>query len=155
MRAIIRNPQHHLVRPSLGSGLSMFRDLDQMMNEFFNHDFTGRCTAEKCWAPRVDVREESDSFVVSADLPGLEKSDISITVEDDTLTIAGERKFESSNEDGDQIRRRERLMGKFSRSMSFPDEISSEGIKASFQNGVLTINVPKTEPTKPQQIEID
>ncbi len=155
MKASICTPGNKVYRPTTFNGLSMFQDLDQMMSEIFNQTPTDPCTAETCWSPRIDVSEENDSFVIIADLPGMEKEDISIAVQDDILTISGEQKVELSDEQRRQIRRRERLKGKFSRSMSFPDEINSEGITASFNNGVLTINAPKTEPVRPRQIEID
>ena len=155
MKTSICTTGNKVFRPTTFNGLSMFQDLDQMMSQLFNQTPSHPCTAETCWSPRIDVREENDSFVIIADLPGMEKNEISIAVQDDVLTISGERKVELSDEQKRQTHRRERLTGKFSRSMSFPDEINSNGIRASFDNGVLTVNAPKTEPVKPRQIEID
>jgi len=106
------------------------------------------------WTPRVDVREDAQSYHVSVDLPGLSKEDIRVTMEDDVLTIEGERKKESHGE-SEQMHRRERFYGKFTRSMSFPGDVDAENIKARFDNGVLLLELAKTELAKPKQIAIN
>jgi HSP20 family protein len=110
-------------------------------------------STEHAWAPRIDVREEPDGYVVEVDLPGLSKSDIEVSLENDILTISGERKMEDT-QDGQTVHRRERFCGKFTRSMSFPGDVDPEKVAASFKDGVLKVEIKKSELTKPRQIEI-
>jgi HSP20 family protein len=123
------------------------------MDEFFNWS-TGRTHATECaWAPRVDVREESEGYVVEVDLPGLNREDIDVTLENDVLTISGERKVEDAKSE-QTVHRRERFCGKFTRSMSFPGDVDPENVAASFKDGVLKVEIKKSELTKARQIEI-
>jgi HSP20 family protein len=105
------------------------------------------------WAPPVDIYETENELVVKADLPDLEEKDIDVRVENNTLTIRGERKFEKSvNED--HYLRVERAYGPFTRSFSLPNTVSSENIRAEYRNGVLTLHMAKREESKPKQIKI-
>ena len=132
---------------------SLLNNWGSFMDDFVNWS-TGRMQpSEPAWAPRVDVREESDGYVVEVDLPGMSKDDIEVTLENDILTISGERKVEDTNGDG-TVHRRERLCGKFTRSMSFPGDVDPENVAASFKDGVLKVEIKKSELTKPRQIEI-
>ena len=106
------------------------------------------------WAPAVDIHETDDGFMVTADLPGVKKEDIEIDLKDSTLTIKGEKKFEEKAPKENYIRI-ERSYGKFIRSFSLPNNIDSEKIKATFNNGTLELNIPKKEDAKPKQITID
>ena len=105
------------------------------------------------WAPPVDIYETENEMVVKADLPDLQEKDIDVRVENNTLTIRGERKFEKGvNEDN--YLRVEREYGPFMRSFSLPNTVSSEGIRAEYHNGVLTLHMAKREESKPKQIKI-
>ncbi len=105
------------------------------------------------WAPPVDIYETENELVVKADLPDLEEKDIDVRVENNTLTIRGERKFEKAvNEDN--YLRVERAYGPFTRSFSLPNTVSSENIRAEYRNGVLTLHMAKREESKPKQIKI-
>src|SRR6201999_3260329 len=105
------------------------------------------------WAPAVDIHENEHELVVTADLPGIEPKDLDIRVENNILTIRGERRFEKKvNEDN--YLRVERAYGSFSRSFSLANTVNADGIKADHQNGVLTLNVPKREEAKPKQIKV-
>ena len=95
----------------------------------------------KSWLPAVDVVEKDDSFLVTADLPGLDKEAIDISLDDGVLTISGERKLETETE-GEGFSRFERAQGTFSRSFSLPQGVDVEGVKAEFANGVLTLTLP-------------
>jgi HSP20 family protein len=106
------------------------------------------------WTPRVDVHEEPDQYVVEVDLPGLSKDDIDVTMENDVLTISGERKREQEKKDRDRVFRRERFCGQFTRSMSFPGDVDVDNIAGSFKDGVLTLTLPKSEATKPRKIDL-
>jgi HSP20 family protein len=105
------------------------------------------------WAPPVDIYETENELVVKADLPDLQEKDIDVRVENNMLTIRGERKFEKAvNEDN--YLRVERAYGPFTRSFSLPNTVSSENIRAEYRNGVLTLHMAKREESKPKQIKI-
>jgi HSP20 family protein len=106
------------------------------------------------WAPETDMSETEEAFLLTVDLPGLSKKDIQVSYKDHRLTISGERKQESKEEEKDYIRQ-ERYIGKFTRSFTLPGEIKEDKIKASFKDGVLSITVPKVEAKKPKTVTID
>lgn len=126
-------------------------DFDQLMAGFFRPISSSNELSD--WRPAADVRETDEAFVVEAELPGMKRDDVSVTFEDGTLTLSGERKYEEET-NGSNLRRVERSYGSFSRSFRLPREIDAESVKASFADGVLTITVPKTETAKPRTIEI-
>lgn len=105
------------------------------------------------WTPAVDITEDNDSFVVTADLPGLTKKDISINIKENMLTISGERKSEIKDEKRNYCRT-ERRYGTFKRSFQLTDQVLADKITATFKDGVLTVDVPKAEEVKPKEIEI-
>jgi HSP20 family protein len=106
------------------------------------------------WAPAVDILETENELILKADLPEVKQEQIDIRVEDGTLTLRGERKFESAaNEKG--YHRIERSYGAFSRSFTLPDTIDPEQVKATFKDGVLTVTLPKKEISKPRQIKVE
>ena len=107
----------------------------------------------KGWLPAVDVVENDGAFVVTADLPGLDKEAIDISLDDGVLTLAGERKLEEATE-GEGFRRFERSHGSFSRSFSLPQGVDVENVSAEFANGVLTLTLPKVEVAKARKIAI-
>jgi HSP20 family protein len=125
------------------------------IDRVFDEMFTSRPMAESeiGWTPRADVHENDNNFVVQLDLPGVEKDNVKVKFEDDTLVVFGERKYES-NVDEKNFHRVERIYGSFTRSISVPKDVDSEKISASFKNGVLEITLPKTEEVKPKEIEI-
>ncbi|HKN76275.1 MAG TPA: Hsp20/alpha crystallin family protein [Candidatus Acidoferrum sp.] len=106
------------------------------------------------WAPAVDIYETEQELVVKADLPEVDPKDLDIRVENNLLTIRGERKFEKKVNEENYLRV-ERAYGSFSRSFSLANTVNSEAIKADYQNGVLTLTVPKREEAKPKQIKVN
>lgn len=126
-------------------------DLNRLFGEAFPFDGAGESSA--VWKPRVDIAETDSDFVVIADLAGVVKDDVTISFEDDTLTITGERKQEST-EGETNYRRTERIYGRFSRSFTFPKGIETSKISAKFDNGVLRVSVPKSAESKPRKIKI-
>ena len=108
---------------------------------------------ENNWVPAVDVRETDEEFLFTAELPGLAKENVQITIEDKVLTISGERKLEGK-EENQNYHRIERSYGSFTRSFTLPHEVDQEKVTAKFGHGLLTVAVPKAEETKPRQIEI-
>ncbi len=105
------------------------------------------------WVPPVDIYETENEIVIKAEVPGVALNDIEIKVEDDTLIIRGEKKFERDIEK-ETYHRAERVYGKFQRSFIIPKSVDKEGIKASLKQGVLTIVLPKKEEVKPKEISI-
>lgn len=135
---------------------SMIRRMNNMLSEFdrggslFNEqDFNSRTLA-----PRVDIAEDKNTVYIHAELPGLTKEDVKIALnEDRVLTISGEKKQEEKKEDKN-FYRIERRYGVFSRSFNVPENVDVSGIEAVFENGVLNITLPKTEPVQPKVTEI-
>jgi HSP20 family protein len=130
--------------------------LQEQINRVFG-DGVGRTGEESNltpWAPCVDIYETENELVVKADLPDVNPQDLDIRVENNILTIRGERNFEDKvNEDN--YLRIERTYGSFSRSFSLASSVNSEAIKADYQNGVLTLSIPKREEAKPKQIKVN
>jgi HSP20 family protein len=106
------------------------------------------------WAPAVDIYETEHELVVKADLPEVDPRDLDIRVENNILTIRGERKFEKKVNEENYLRV-ERAFGSFSRSFSLANTVNSEAIKADYQNGALTLAIPKREEAKPKQIKVN
>ena len=110
--------------------------------------------AESSWAPAVDVYETEDhALVVSADLSGVDPKDVSVTLEDGTLTIAGERKFESAGDKG-RVYRTERAYGSFRRSVNVPNTVDGDSVTAEHKDGTLRVTLPQREDAKPQRITV-
>ncbi len=107
----------------------------------------------RTWLPAVDIYENDESFVATADLPGLRKDDIDVSIEDNVLTVSGERKFEKSEDDG-TFRRVERAYGTFRRSFALPRGVDSAKVEARFEDGVLTLTLPKSEVAKSRKITV-
>ena len=131
-------------------------NLQDQINRVFN-DVLGRGSEESnltTWAPAVDIFETEHELVVKADLPDIDPKDLDIRVENNILTIRGERKFEKKV-DQDNYLRVERAYGSFARSFSLANTVNSEAIKADYQNGVLTLSIPKREEAKPKQIKVN
>jgi HSP20 family protein len=129
----------------------LFRDLRSAEDEFDR--IAGRAFSRDTWVPALDVRESEDRFDVTVDLPGLEPGDVNVTFEDGMLSITGKREF-SAEDRGETWHRIERSFGTFARSMRLPQTADTERIEATFDNGVLTVSVPKTEQAKPRTIEV-
>jgi len=130
--------------------------LQDQVNRMFAGNFTPDRSGHDdlaTWAPPVDIYETENELVLKADLPGLQDKDIDVRVENNMLTIRGERKFEKGvNEDN--YFRVERATGPFTRSFSLPSTVKSESVRAEYRNGVLTLHIAKLEESKPKQIKI-
>lgn len=109
--------------------------------------------ARGAWSPSVDIFEDKDRLIVEAELPGMNREDFEVSVENNVLTLKGERKFEKKTE-GDNYHRVERSYGAFTRQFTLPQTVTAEGAAADFENGVLRIALPKREETKARKIEI-
>lgn len=127
-------------------------DFDRFLENFFPN--AGQAQGQTApWRPRVELAETESTFMITLDLPGIVKEDVTINFENDVLTVSGERVQTRDNENTTYFRS-ERFYGNFSRSFSFPKGVDVNGIQAGFENGVLTITVPKSDDVKPRKIEI-
>lgn len=133
---------------------SLLTGFDRIFDDFFNDGWNMQTiTNNSNWQPSVDIRETDDAYTITADLPGLKKKDVKITVDDGMLEISGERSFESKDDTG-SFHRRERGYGSFQRSFHLPDTVRDEKITASFKDGILSVAVPKAEEVKTKGFEV-
>ena len=140
-----------------------FRDLvglQDRMNRLFNESYRGVARTGDdewalggSWAPAVDIFEKDGNIVLTAELPGIETKDVDIKVENNVLTLQGERKFDKELQK-DNFHRVERAYGSFTRSFTLPNVVNNEKIKADFKDGVLKLTLPKREEAKPKQIQV-
>ena len=142
-----------------------FRDLmtvQERMNRIFDDAFrgvAGRGQQEDdwalggTWAPPVDIYEQDGNLVLKAELPGIDPKDVDVRVENNVLTLTGERRFENEVK-REQYHRVERAYGRFSRSFTLPNVVDTANIKAEFKDGLLRVVMPKREEAKPKQISI-
>jgi HSP20 family protein len=105
------------------------------------------------WTPALDLYEGKEEFVVRAELPGMKKEDIEITLHEGALSVSGERKSEVYPEES-EAHRRERFFGRFQRTLELPKPVKAQEVKANYKDGILTITLPKTEEAKPRQIQV-
>src|SRR3984885_14445761 len=130
--------------------------LQEQVNRLFESTYGDRNaeSAVPTWAPALDIYETENELVLKADLPAIDENDLDIRIENNTLTVRGERKFEKQvNEDS--YLRVERSYGSFSRSFSLPNTINTEAIRAEYKNGVLTVQMPKRAESKPKQVKVN
>lgn len=124
------------------------------LDGFFDATWRGRGTGftrgdTPVFTPRVDIHEDEAAYRICAELPGLDETDIQVTFEENTLTIAGERKQETEREDAKGVRHRESFRGRFRRSFRLPEGVDAEALKAGYSNGVLEVTVPKPAAPEP------
>jgi HSP20 family protein len=126
-------------------------EVSRMLTDLFGRSQESNLTS---WAPAVDIYENEHELVVKADLPDVKPEELDIRVENNILTIRGERKFEKKVDEKNYLRV-ERSYGSFARSFSLATTVNSEAIKADYNNGVLTLTIPKREEAKPKQIKVN
>jgi HSP20 family protein len=129
------------------------RDLEGQFNRLFGELARDYDLFERGWTPAVDVKENDQEYTLEADLPGLKKEEIDISVLDNVITLKGERKHETETKEKD-YHRVERRYGSFARSFEIPGGFDADKISAHFDSGVLKVTLPKREDTKPKQIEV-
>jgi HSP20 family protein len=137
-----------------------FRDLmtlREKMNRLFEETFITRGEEKELvsgtWTPSVDIYETENALILSAEIPGIEENNIEIKIEDNTLTLHGERKFEKETKE-ENYHRIERAYGSFHRSFTLPNYINQDKIKAEHENGILKITMPKKTELKPRKIKV-
>lgn len=140
------NPEADIFRGRLD------RVFNQMLNEIWS-PASADGPGQRAWLPLVDIRETGHALTLVAELPGLGKDDVQIHLDKQVLTLTGERKLEKQA-DGETFHRVERAYGSFSRSFTLPSNVKTDQVSATFDNGVLTIALPKVEESKPRKIDI-
>lgn len=146
-------------------------DIQREINRFFdnflvpskNSETRQNEAREKVWKPVIDVRENGTNYMIDVELPGLKKEEVTLSFHDNTMTISGERKYtheeKSPQTEGEKkqwsYHRTERFYGKFQRAFTFPSEVDADKITATFEDGILKIEVPKAEVARPRQIVIN
>jgi len=134
------------------------RTLQEEVNRLFSTNLTRAFDDDQgigrgAWAPSVDIYENKDQIVLEAELPGMNQDDFDLSVENNVITLRGERKFEKT-EETDNYHRVERSYGAFTRSFTLPQTVSPEGATAEYNNGVLRVTLPKREETKARRIQV-
>jgi HSP20 family protein len=133
------------------------RTLQEELNRLFSTNlsraFDDEGIGRGAWAPSIDIYENKDHIVLEAELPGMKQEDFDLSIENNVITLRGERKFEKTDET-DNYHRVERSYGAFTRSFTLPQTVSAEGATAEYNNGVLRVTLPKREETKSRRIEV-
>jgi HSP20 family protein len=138
--------------PSFGRLADLRNEIDRLFDSPLS-ELTRTSQLLSGWTPALDVYEDKDSFIVKAELPGMKKEDIEVSLHDGSLSISGERKTESRREDS-EVYRAERFFGRFQRTVSLPTTVAADKVKAAYNDGILTITLPKTEESKPRKIDV-
>ncbi len=128
--------------------------LQERIDKLFEESMRGRDIAPAAWTPAVDIYETDDAIILEAELPGMNEKDIEVKIEDNVLTIRGERKFEEERNE-ENYYRMERFYGTFQRSFTLPPNVDTEKVKAEYKKGILKVTLPKKEQAKPKQIKIE
>lgn len=137
--------------PERSGSVDLVGDFDRMFDELWRGFGLQAGQTPRAFAPRTDVSETDTEYRIEAELPGLAEKDISVTLENGVLTIAGERKDERENEDEKRgLRHRESFRGSFRRALSLPEDVDEKGVAASYKNGVLSVTLPKLPQAKPE-----
>ena len=153
---LMRRPRYDLGNWSTFDHLNRLRDeIDRaFQSSFGSFGELGPSTGFlEGWSPAVDLHEDKDKLSVKAELPGMKKEDIDVSLHGDTLSISGERKHEEERKEGEHYRS-ERYFGRFQRSIQLPHAVDGNKIEASYRDGILTVTLPKTEEAKRKQIQI-
>lgn len=135
-----------------------FRDLEEFVNRMapaltrWRGEIDGNGSAVQ-WSPTADISETDREYIVRAELPGVARKDVKVTVEDGVLTLSGERQYQKEDK-SERFHRMERFQGSFARSFSLPDCADASAISAESKDGTLTVHIPKTESAKPKAIEV-
>jgi len=146
-------------RPELGNwtGFGRLNDLRDEIDRLFEVPLAELARSTQLlsgWTPALDMHEDKDNLVVKAELPGMKKEAIDISLHDGCLSISGERKSEEKFEDA-EVYRAERFVGRFQRTVTLPAAVAADKVKAQYNDGVLTITLPKTEEAKPKRINVN
>ncbi len=145
-------------RPVLATwpGFGRLTDLRNEIDRLFENPLAELARGSQVlsgWTPAMDLYEDKDNLYLKAELPGMKREDIEVSLHEGTLSISGERKSQSNYEEA-EVYRAERFFGRFQRTVTLPTPVSADKVKAQYQDGVLSITLPKTEEAKPKQINV-
>ena len=145
-------------RPELGAwtGLGRLTDLRDEIDRLFEEPLAELARSSHLlsgWTPSLDMYEDKDNVIVRAELPGMKKDSIDVSLHDGCLSISGERKNDEKYENA-VVYRAERFVGRFQRTVTLPAAVSADKVQAHYNNGILTITLPKTEEAKPKRIDV-
>lgn len=147
---------NNLIRATRGPVARRWNDdFDNMLEGFFRPMRWAQEEASQGLIPRLDVVERDQEFVVKAEMPGINKEDIDISLENGVLTITAESKSETEEKEGDRVIRQERRYGKYVRSLRLGKEVDDKQVKASYKDGILELTLPKAEEVKPKKINVN
>ena len=133
--------------------VNLFNQFNDEMNRYFSLTRAGAANQEQDWMPAVDIREEDSRYLLTADIPGVDRKDVEITLEEGVLTVKGERSTKTEvTEEG--YRRRERTYGTFMRQFTLPETVDTGSISATVKDGVLEIEIPKQDKPEPRRITV-
>jgi len=133
----------------------VFNDFDNIINGFFRPERVSSKQAENAFSLAVDVIENENTYEIQAELPGIDKDDLNVTLEEGVLTIAAENKAEKSDQSEGKVLRRERRYGNFSRSLKLGKDVDENNIDANYKDGVLTVTLAKAAAVQPKKIAIN
>lgn len=142
------------VWPTFGRLFGLRNELDRLFETSFNEFAQGSAQAFGVWSPAVDLYDTKDALVVRVELPAMKKEDIEISFHKGTLSISGERKADPQYQNADAYRA-ERFVGRFQRSLTLPSPVNGAAITAQYKDGILSVSLPKTEESKPKQIQVN
>jgi HSP20 family protein len=149
---LIRYQRPDLAWPTFGRLSSLRDELDRLFESPWA-ELSRTSQLLSGWTPALDVYEDKENFIVKAELPGMRKEDIDVSLHDGSLSISGERKSETKHEDA-EVYRAERFFGRFQRAVTLPAPVAADKVKAQYMDGVLTVTLPKTEEAKPKKIDV-
>lgn len=139
--------------PTFGRLFGLRDELDRLLQHPLNELARGTSSFLSVWNPAVDVYDDADNVIVKAELPGMKKEDIEVSMHEGVLSISGERKNESEHKEANAFRS-ERFVGTFHRSVSLPSAVKEDAVQAQYKDGILTVILPKAEEAKRKQIEV-
>jgi len=152
MNYLTRWQRPEVAWPGFGR-LSNLRDEIDRLFEAPLADFARSTQLLSGWTPALDVYEDKDNILVKAELPGMKREEIELSLHDGSLSLSGERKGENKYEDA-EVYRSERFVGKFQRTVTLPSPVAADKVKAEYKDGILTVTLPKTEEAKPKHIDV-
>ena len=133
--------------------VSIQDEMNRLFDDFFGRPVLKTGWTEGVWSPTVDISEDKENVIIKSEMPGMSKDDVKISIQDNVLTLKGEKKQEKEEKDKN-YHRIERNYGSFCRSFQLPTSVKSDKVKASYKDGVLSVTLPKTEEVKPKEIPI-
>ncbi len=135
-------------------GWDLFGDFDELVNQMFRAPAPRNGEGNRAMAPAIDVSENDGAYLVRAELPGVKKEDLDVTINDGVLTINAESRYEHDEKEKGRLIRQERRYGKYVRSMRLGGDVDESKVTADYTDGILTLTLPKSEAVKPKKVDV-